>query len=167
MLNLEKPDQGAFDRWFEESTQRQAVDRAWVAGGSVAEHRAQLDAMIPQLLPEGMNTPGHTFRTAQTDEGEEIAFVWFGPVPGMSEDMHFLLDIFVSPEHRRKGYARKVLEEMLRKLSTDGIREVTLTVRGDNSKALALYESLGFVRTETSKDGKQVRMNLELRSREF
>ena len=52
MLKLVKPEQEVFARWFEESTRRQAEDRAWAEGGGVQAHRAQLDAMIPQLLPE-------------------------------------------------------------------------------------------------------------------
>ena len=52
MLKLVKPEQEVFARWFEESTRRQAEDRAWAEGGDVQGHRARLDAMIPKLLPE-------------------------------------------------------------------------------------------------------------------
>jgi len=83
MLKLVQPTAGVFDTWFRESTDRQAEDRAWALGGDVETHRAQVSAMIPQLLPDGKDTPGHTFRIAQTEEGTDIAFVWFGTVPGM------------------------------------------------------------------------------------
>jgi len=163
MLKLVQPTAGVFDTWFRESTDRQAEDRAWALGGDVETHRAQVSAMIPQLLPDGKDTPGHTFRIAQTEEGTDIAFVWFGTVPGMPSNARLLFDVYVAPEQRRKGYARTILTRMLAEMSAEGVEEVSLHARGDNVPALTLYESLGFTRTETSSDGKQVQMRLGLR----
>jgi len=165
MLRLIKPDSDAFARWFEESSQRQAEDRAWAAGGSVEQHRAEVDQMVPMLLPEGLDTPGHTFRIAVDEASDEIAFVWIGTVPGMAPDTRFLFDIVVRPEHRRKGHAREVMKKILDDLSSEAVKNVILQARSDNGPALSLYESLGFARTETSEDGKQVQMALGLRSR--
>jgi len=162
MLELVAATQEAFDRWFEESTERQAEDRAWVSGSEPAEERARLDAMIPNLLPEGKESPGHVFRVARVEDGSEVAFVWFGTPPGMPANMKLLFDIYVAPEHRRRGYARVILTEMLERLASEGTTAVALNSRGDNAPALALYESLGFARTETSSDGKQVEMLLPL-----
>jgi len=162
MLDLVAPTQEVFDRWFEESAERQAGDRAWVSGRDPTEERARLDAMIPSLLPEGKESPGHVFRVARAEDGSDVAFVWFGAPPGMPANMKLLFDICVAPEHRRRGYARAILTEMLAQLASEGATAVALNARGDNAPALALYESLGFVRTETSDDGKQVEMLLEL-----
>ena len=162
MLKLVKPEQEVFTRWFEESTRRQAEDRAWAEGGDVQAHRARLDAMIPKLLPEGKDSPGHIFRIARTADGTDVAFVWFGAVPGMPENTKLLFDIFVAAEHRRKGYGHAILTQMLEELATGGTEAVVLNVRGDNAPALALYDGLGFVRTETSDDGKQIQMMLDL-----
>jgi len=162
MLKLVQPTADVFDHWFQESADRQAEDRAWAEGGDVSTHRAQVSAMIPQLLPDGKDTPGHTFRVAQTEAGADVAFVWFGIVPGMPSSVKLLFDVYVAPEHRRKGYARTILTRMLTEMSAEGVEEVLLHARGDNAPALTLYESLGFMRTETSPHGKQVQMRLQL-----
>ena len=162
MLKLVKPDANTFDRWFEESAQRQAEDRAWAAGGSVEEHRAEVDQMIPILLPEGIETPGHVFRVAEDESGADVAFVWVGVAPGLPPGTKFLFDIVVRSEHRRQGATREILTQLLTNLSADGTETVMLQARGDNAPALALYERLGFARTETSEDGKQVQMMLQI-----
>ena len=51
---------------------------------------------------------------------------------------------------------------MLEELATGGTKTVILNARGDNAPALALYESLGFARTETSDDGTRIQMMLDL-----
>lgn len=162
MLKLVQPSQHVFDRRFDESADRQAEDRAWVSGGDPAEERKQLDAMIPQLLPAGMASPGHIFRVAQIDGGADVAFVWFGAVPGMPEGVKLLFDICVDPAHRRQGHARAILTQMLEAHAEEDTKVVLLNARGDNTAALALYESLGFERSKTSEDGKQIEMQLRL-----
>ncbi|MFC2077915.1 GNAT family N-acetyltransferase [Candidatus Bipolaricaulota bacterium] len=162
MLTLKTPSQETFNRWFELSTNRQAVDRAWVSGGDLAEERKQLDAMIPQLLPNGKDTPEHVFRTAQDEEGQDVAFVWFGSLPGQPPEIKLLFDIYVEPVHRRNGYAREILTAMLDELAAEGVRDVFLNARGDNEPALALYEQLGFDRTTVSEDGKQIELSKAL-----
>lgn len=118
--------------------------------------------MIPRLLPEGKDSSGHIFRIGRTTDGADVAFVWLGAVPGMPPGVKLLFDIFVAPEYRRKGNARIALTQMLEELASGGTEAVILNARGDNEPALALYESLGFVRTETSDEGKQVQMMLKL-----
>jgi ribosomal protein S18 acetylase RimI-like enzyme len=51
----------------------------------------------------------------------------------------------VAPEFRGLGIARTLLAAGLREALTDArIEQVQLCVRGDNSRALGLYQSLGF-----------------------
>jgi len=163
MLTLCAPSQETFNRWFELSTNRQAVDRAWVSGGDLVEERQRLDAMIPQLLPNGKDTPGHVFRTAQDEEGQDVAFVWFGSLPGQPPEIKLLFDIYVEPGHRRKGYAREILTAILDELAAEGVKDIFLNARGDNEPALALYERLGFKKARVSEDGRQIEMRKELR----
>lgn len=55
-----------------------------------------------------------------------------------------ITNVVVAEKHRRKGIGRKMLEYMLERASEAGIGACTLEVRVSNSKAIALYESLGF-----------------------
>lgn len=57
----------------------------------------------------------------------------------------FIWGVYVSPELRGQGVARKLLEANLARAATlAGVRQVQLSVTVGNDKALALYEALGF-----------------------
>jgi ribosomal protein S18 acetylase RimI-like enzyme len=55
-----------------------------------------------------------------------------------------LHDLFVSPEHRRKGTAEALLESVHARAKAAGACEVVLSTAHDNNNAQALYEKLGY-----------------------
>lgn len=55
-----------------------------------------------------------------------------------------LHDLFVSPEHRRKGIAEALIEAVHARAKTAGACEVVLSTAHDNKTAQALYEKLGY-----------------------
>lgn len=61
-----------------------------------------------------------------------------------------LVAMGVDPEHRRKGYGRHLVAEILRRSRGEMISSVALQTRATNTPALELYQSLGFAPSETS-----------------
>lgn len=61
-----------------------------------------------------------------------------------------LIAMGVDPAHRRKGYGRHLVAEILRRSRTELISVVALQTRATNTPALELYQSLGFAPSETS-----------------
>ncbi|SFE86675.1 GNAT family N-acetyltransferase [Streptomyces mirabilis] len=57
----------------------------------------------------------------------------------------WILGLGVAKQLRGQGLARRLMQETLRRLPTDGVHEVWLTVEPTNTAAIALYRSLGFV----------------------
>ncbi|RRD35041.1 GNAT family N-acetyltransferase [Leucobacter sp. OH2974_COT-288] len=55
----------------------------------------------------------------------------------------FVIDIFVEPKHRSKGIGKNLLQAALSAIPPT--REVGLRVESENTAAVALYRSLGFV----------------------
>lgn len=55
----------------------------------------------------------------------------------------------VIPEHRGKGFGRTILMMAIEKLKETSANEVMLQVAAENSNALELYKSCGFVETST------------------
>lgn len=55
-----------------------------------------------------------------------------------------ITDVWVSPDHRRRGLALAVLAAMLEWAAERGAGTAYLQVRGDNAPGLALYAALGF-----------------------
>lgn len=80
----------------------------------------------------------------------EVAFVSVGdPVVAKGRVSHVddwagITDVWVSPEHRRRGLAAAVVRELVGWAAERGATTAYLQVRGDNAAALALYERLGF-----------------------
>ena len=62
----------------------------------------------------------------------------------VADELH-IMTIAVRPAHRRRGFARALVEAVLDDPASAGARRVCLEVRPSNSAARALYTSLGFV----------------------
>jgi len=55
-----------------------------------------------------------------------------------------ILNIAVSPAHRRNGYGAVLLEALLKKAGERGAQQIFLEVRESNTAARQLYEKYGF-----------------------
>ena len=83
---------------------------------------------------------------AVTPEGEIGAFcmVWVDPVNRVGE----FEPVGTRPAYRRKGMARAVLLEGLRRMQARGCATAIVWTDGDNAGGQALYESVGFRRVQ-------------------
>jgi len=61
-------------------------------------------------------------------------------------DAWHVMNLAVSPERRRRGIARRLLEELFALTADDTQRGYTLEVRVSNADAIRLYEQMGFRR---------------------
>src|SRR5437588_9426106 len=59
-------------------------------------------------------------------------------------DAWHVMNVAVSPEHRRRGIATMLLDRLFELTAGDGRRGYTLEVRVSNKHAIDLYERLGF-----------------------
>lgn len=55
-----------------------------------------------------------------------------------------MMNIAVSPAHRRKGVGKGLIEALVEALKEKGSRCLTLEVRASNEGAIALYQNMGF-----------------------
>ena len=55
-----------------------------------------------------------------------------------------LTDVFVAEKERRKGYARVLISEVIRRLRDDMVTQVEVTINEKNAPAIGLFRSLGF-----------------------
>ena len=60
-----------------------------------------------------------------------------------------MMNIAVADTHRRRGIARRLVEELIRQLDA---YQLTLEVRASNAPAIALYEKLGFTQVGLRKN---------------
>ena len=59
-------------------------------------------------------------------------------------DAWHVMNVAVSPDHRRRGLARLLLERLFELTADDRRRGYTLEVRVSNTAAIGVYERLGF-----------------------
>ena len=73
-------------------------------------------------------------------DGEVVAYA------GMTSvlDEGQITNVATRPSYRRRGLARAVLEELIRRATERGVASVFLEARVSNAPAISLYTSLGF-----------------------
>ena len=79
---------------------------------------------------------------AAINDGEVVGYACVWMMPPEAE----LQDICVSPEMRRQGIARLIMEHLIKDAENNGADTVLLEVRSSNTAAIRLYEEYGFVK---------------------
>jgi ribosomal protein S18 acetylase RimI-like enzyme len=88
--------------------------------------------------PEGAGAGGATAGGSSSPPRAFLS-VWH-----VADELH-ILNLVTHPEHRRRGLARALMNELLAYARSHGARRLLLEVRRSNDPALALYRSLSFV----------------------
>ena len=97
--------------------------------------------------------PTHHRLVSKADETELARattwdMTWFGRKDGRTRIG--LFDMEVHPSHRRKGYGRHLVNEILHLARSQSIAAIAVQTRSTNTAALALYQTLGFDAVETA-----------------
>lgn len=97
--------------------------------------------MLREELGKGL------FLVAERD-GQAVGYVGCQTVL----DEGYITNVAVSPDCRRQGVARALIDELLSRARAQGLAFVTLEARASNAPAIALYEGAGFVRVGVRKE---------------
>jgi acetyltransferase, GNAT family len=136
------------------------------------QSRSACEKQIDALLPDGEKTKKHYLYAieikstcaadsrdigagiyADGDAEITVGYLWFFAVEKEGRDIAFLMDIFVRPEYRRKGIARKALRLAEKLLAEYGYDTVRLHVEDSNSAAKNLYAGLAYGFIQRAKNG--------------
>ena len=101
-------------------------------------------------MPNGIDTPGHQFRSIVSETGVAVGTLWFASEDQVGRGSAFIWDLFVEEVQRGRGYGRaamEALEPLVRSLGYDTIR---LHVFGDNAIARRLYQAVGYDETDVT-----------------
>ncbi len=93
------------------------------------------------------STPNIKYLVAQETSGNTVGFADYEIIPETPESPSRckLMGLAVLEEHRGKGVARKLLEKALEEAKKSGCQKMFLLVADDNTVAIKLYASLGFL----------------------
>ncbi|MBZ4416345.1 ribosomal protein S18-alanine N-acetyltransferase [Myxococcus sp. RHSTA-1-4] len=98
----------------------------------------------PELLQRELQHEWSTILLVEEERGAGapvllgLAIFWI-----VHDEVH-VLNVATAPEHRRRGVARAVMDEVLARGKARHCTLATLEVRRSNEAALQLYRSLGF-----------------------
>jgi len=110
---------------------------------------------VARLLAAGFgHAPDDLFARLMVDTGRTLLIERAGHAVGTVRITHDaevggVYGFAVDPAHQGQGIGRDVLARVCRQLRDEGARRVQLEVTVDNDRALDLYRSLGFTRTQT------------------
>lgn len=82
-------------------------------------------------------------------EADGVAVAYMG-MWALSGEGH-ITNVAVSQNHRRRGFAKALIEHFMNIAKEENLEFMTLEVRASNAPAIALYESLGFVQVGVRK----------------
>ncbi|SCE98888.1 GNAT family N-acetyltransferase [Micromonospora chokoriensis] len=98
---------------------------------------------IREALPAGAATEAALLRVGRVDD-TEVGWIWVTLPPAGGSRQAWIHNIEVHPEHRGRGYARRMIQLIEVELAHLGVPELGLNVFGTNTVAIGLYRSLGF-----------------------
>jgi len=96
---------------------------------------------VEMFIEELVNPMSFTLLARDGRGGTLMGFICCWAV---MDEMH-ILDIAVRPVYRRKGVAKRMLKEAVKRSMKLGIASVTLEVRSKNTAAIGFYKRVGFV----------------------
>ncbi|MHB1434723.1 MAG: GNAT family N-acetyltransferase [Thermoplasmata archaeon] len=102
------------------------------------------EAETARLLPAGRETPDHYLRNALDESGARVGEVWFAARDEGGHKVVWIFWIGVNEAQRRRGYGREMLVYVEGEARRLGASQVGLHVFATNSRARALYESVGY-----------------------
>jgi ribosomal-protein-alanine N-acetyltransferase len=84
---------------------------------------------------------GHQARGLRDASGELLGYFFLMPI---IDELH-LLTFAVAKKYQGQGYAKLLLQEMMRYAQLHGFASIMLEVRVSNIRAMAVYQRFGFV----------------------
>jgi ribosomal protein S18 acetylase RimI-like enzyme len=118
------------------SVEEDALPNTWWQALAIGEFRPTIHRLVAKT------DAAELARATTWDMG------WFGRRDGRNRVG--LIEMEVTPSHRRKGYGRHLVTEILRFARAQSNDAVAVQTRSTNTEALALYHGLGFEPVESA-----------------
>ncbi len=115
----------------------------------LAQALVQAETALAESFPAGKAQPGHHLLSIEIDgdtkqnrSAQQIGYFWLTD----TEKTHtvFINDFVIFSELRNKGLGRAAIDALERKLKHQGVTQLKLRVAFENTRALALYQAVGF-----------------------
>ena len=115
----------------------------WMANEAAGRARAEFQ----QMLPQGPQTPNAYLRTILDEADQKVGLLWYFVDANRSRKTAFLIDFFIFPEARRKGYETQAFALFEQEARSLGVERVELQVFSHKPDEVALYQNNGYTQT--------------------
>ena len=115
----------------------------WTANEAAGRARAEFQ----QMLPQGPQTPNAYLRTILNETDQKVGMLWYFVDVNRSRKTAFLIDFFIFPEGRRKGYESQTFELFENEARSLGVERVELQIFTHKTDSVLLYRENGYQET--------------------
>jgi ribosomal protein S18 acetylase RimI-like enzyme len=146
-VSLRRPTSDEYDGWS--ALELEGYISEIVASGSLSREAAEDQArrQDAELLPDGLDTPGHLIFRIEAD-GQPVGWLWLSlQHPHGEAGVGFIYNIVVDAPFRGRGYGRAAMQLAEEEAKRNGLHALALNVFGHNQVARDLYLSLGYRET--------------------
>jgi len=119
-----------------------AADAAKADRISIAQAKKASESQRAEMLRDGQKTKGNYFYTLH-QSGHRVGYLWII----ILRDRVFIANLFIFKKYRSSGYGSRAIKWVKKRALRRGLNIVQLHVFGHNERAQALYEALGFRKT--------------------
>jgi ribosomal protein S18 acetylase RimI-like enzyme len=140
MVTLKKMTSKEFDLFYEHSIEGYAKEKAEAGNWSQEEALENSKNDFKRLLPNREDSEDNYLYTIW-DGDVAAGSIWLAKI---GEDTGYIYNIFIEPEHQRKGYGRQAMTEIEEVAKELGFSKIELHVFGHNQTARHLYEQLEY-----------------------
>lgn len=147
MIRLRPMTSTEFAIWRSQTIPAYAADTVRMGLWSEAESLAEAEKIFNHLLPQGLETAGQHIFTIETESETSVGSLWIGRAERPAGPIGFIYDLFISPEHRRNGYATQAMHAIEREAQRLGLKGLALHVFGHNHLARDFDVKLGYATT--------------------
>ncbi len=154
MLKLEPMTDEDFAAFLRKAIPEYAYDQMRAGNWTAEEAAGRARAEFQQMLPNGPQTPNAGLRTILDEKGYKIGMLWYYIEANRSRKTAFLIDFFMFPEGRRKGYETQVFELFEAEVRAQAVERIELQVFTEKTELVQLYRENGYQETSVffSKD---------------
>ncbi len=121
-----------------------AYDQMRAGNWTSTEAAGRARAEFQQMLPEGPQTPNAYLHVILDEQGHKIGMLWYFVDPSRTKKTAFLIEFFLFPEGRRKGYEAQALALFEDEARSLGVERVELQIFSHKGEDIQLYRENGF-----------------------
>jgi GNAT superfamily N-acetyltransferase len=136
-----------FQRFLNKSMQEYAYNQTvvgnWLPQNAVAFAREEQS----QMLPDGLNTPNAFLSNVMDENDQKIGMMWFFLDEDRPQKTVVLLDFFLFPAFRGKGFEADVLKTFEEGIKSIGVKRIELQVFGHKTDEVQMYMDNAYKQT--------------------